>query len=49
MKSLGVSLMVNPKEFKQKIESVLSQGYKVEFLGKNFDPINKVRKNLELT
>ncbi len=39
MKSLGASFMVNPKEFKQKIGSVLSQGYKVEFLGKNFDQI----------
>jgi len=31
--------MVNPEEFKKKIESVLSQSYKVEFLGKNFDQI----------
>lgn len=33
--------MVNPKEFKHKIESILSQDYKVEFLGKNFDQIVK--------
>ena len=31
--------MVNPEEFKKKIESVLSQSYKVEFLGKNCDQI----------
>jgi len=42
--------MVNPDEFKKKIEASISQGYKVEFLGKNFDQIatllteNKVEK-----
>ncbi len=31
--------MVNPDEFKKKIETFISQNYKVEFLGKNFDQI----------
>lgn len=31
--------MVNPSEFKHKIEESLSQDYKVEFLGKNFEQI----------
>jgi|SRR3989338_252922 len=31
--------MVNPVEFKQRIETFLSQEYKVEFLGNNFDQI----------
>lgn len=31
--------MVNPDEFKKRIESGISQNYKVEFLGKNFDLI----------
>lgn len=31
--------MVNPSEFKQRIEESLSQDYKVEFLGKNFEQI----------
>ena len=29
--------MVNPAEFKKKIEQIVSQNYKIEFLGKNFD------------
>ncbi len=29
--------MVNPAEFKKKIEQIVSQEYKIEFLGKNFD------------
>lgn len=31
--------MVNPDEFKRKIETIISQDYTVEFLGKNFDQI----------
>ncbi|MFA6460915.1 MAG: hypothetical protein WCV90_01500 [Candidatus Woesearchaeota archaeon] len=31
--------MVNSKEFKDKIETSISQEYKVEFLGNNFDQI----------
>lgn len=31
--------MVNPEEFKNKIGEIVSQEYKVEFLGKNFDQI----------
>ena len=31
--------MVNPEDFKNKIELLISQDYKVEFLGKNFDQI----------
>ncbi|MBI4159511.1 hypothetical protein HY500_04630 [Candidatus Woesearchaeota archaeon] len=31
--------MVNPDDFKNKIEQSISQDYKVEFLGKNFDQI----------
>ena len=31
--------MVNPNEFKKRIEASISQGYKVEFLGKNFEHI----------
>ena len=31
--------MVNPNEFKKKIGESISQDYKVEFLGKNFDQI----------
>lgn len=31
--------MVNPYEFRKKIEEGVSQDYKVEFLGKNFDQI----------
>lgn len=31
--------MVNSDEFKNKIEQLISQAYKVEFLGKNFDQI----------
>src|SRR3989338_6990282 len=31
--------MVNPQEFKKKIETIVAQEYKVEFLGKNFDQI----------
>ena len=34
--------MVNPDEFKHKIESALSQEYEIEFLGKNFDQIVKL-------
>ncbi len=29
--------MVNPQEFKTKIEELISQEYKIEFLGNNFD------------
>lgn len=32
-------LMVNPIEFKKRIEASLSQDYKVEFLGNNFNQI----------
>lgn len=31
--------MVNADDFKQKIEQILSQQYKVEFLGKNFEQV----------
>ncbi|MBU0962469.1 MAG: hypothetical protein KKD48_01040 [Nanoarchaeota archaeon] len=31
--------MVNPEEFKKRIEVFIAQKYKVEFLGKNFDQI----------
>lgn len=31
--------MVNPDEFKRRIETSISQDYKIEFLGKNFDQI----------
>lgn len=31
--------MVNSDEFKKRIEESISQDYKVEFLGKNFDQI----------
>jgi len=31
--------MVNPEEFRKKIELFLSQQYEVEFLGKNFDHV----------
>jgi len=31
--------MVNPNEFKKKIEANISQDYKVEFLGKNFEQV----------
>ena len=31
--------MVNPQEFKKKVESIIAQKYRVEFLGKNFDQI----------
>ncbi|MCF7872142.1 hypothetical protein K9L97_03845 [Candidatus Woesearchaeota archaeon] len=33
--------MVNPNTFKRKIESILTQNYKIEFLGTNFDKIVK--------
>lgn len=39
MKSPEIEPMVNPSEFKQKIEEIISQDYKVEFLGKNFNQI----------
>lgn len=29
--------MVNPEEFKKKVESLIFQDYKIEFLGKNFN------------
>lgn len=31
--------MVDPEDFKNKVEQLLSQDYKVEFLGKNFNQI----------
>ena len=31
--------MADSKKFKQNIEELISQDYKVEFLGKNFDKI----------
>ena len=31
--------MVNPDEFRKKVEAIVAQEYKVEFLGKNFDQI----------
>lgn len=31
--------MVKPEEFKQKIEELISQEYKIEYLGNNFDQI----------
>ena len=31
--------MVNPQEFKKKVETIIAQEFKVEFLGKNFDQI----------
>ena len=31
--------MVNPNLFKREIEEIISQEYKIEFLGKNFDKI----------
>lgn len=31
--------MVNPEGFRNKIEQLVSQDYKIEFLGKNFDEI----------
>jgi len=31
--------MVNPNEFREKIGQLISQNYKAEFLGKNFDQI----------
>lgn len=31
--------MVEPQDFKQKVEQLISQDYKVEFLGKNFNHI----------
>ena len=31
--------MVNPEEFRKRIEGSISQEYKIEFLGKNFDQI----------
>lgn len=31
--------MVNPEEFKKKVEAFIAQQYKVEFLGNNFDKI----------
>ncbi|HLC47079.1 MAG TPA: hypothetical protein VJI75_05085 [Candidatus Nanoarchaeia archaeon] len=31
--------MVNPEDFRKKLEISISQDYKVEFLGKNFDQI----------
>ena len=31
--------MVNPEEFKNKIKVILSQDYKIEFLGQNFEQI----------
>lgn len=31
--------MVNPDEFRKRIEELISQDYKVEFLGKNFEQI----------
>ncbi len=34
--------MAKPKEFKQRIEALLSQEYAVEFLGKNFAPVVKL-------
>src|SRR3989344_6147701 len=34
--------MVDPQEFKKKIEVIIAQEYKVEFLGKNFDQIVKL-------
>ncbi|MBS3140244.1 hypothetical protein J4479_04540 [Candidatus Woesearchaeota archaeon] len=41
--------MVNPKEFKKKIEVSISQDYKVEFLGKNFDQIANLVKLKKFT
>ena len=37
----GVGNMVDSEEFKNKIESIISQDYKVEYLGKDFDQIVK--------
>lgn len=31
--------MVSPDDFKQRIEQIISQKYKIEFLGKNFEQI----------
>ncbi|MBU2560947.1 MAG: hypothetical protein KKD17_01525 [Nanoarchaeota archaeon] len=31
--------MVEPREFRKRIQEIVSQDYKVEFLGKNFDQI----------
>lgn len=31
--------MVDPQEFKKKVENIIAQNYKVEFLGKNFEQI----------
>ena len=31
--------MVDPEEFKKRIQANISQDYKVEFLGKNFEQI----------
>lgn len=31
--------MVDPQDFKQKVENIVAQNYKVEFLGKNFEQI----------
>ena len=31
--------MVDPQEFRKKVETIVAQDYKVEFLGKNFDQI----------
>ncbi|MEK6969285.1 MAG: hypothetical protein AABW48_02560 [Nanoarchaeota archaeon] len=42
MKQFEALPMVNPDEFKHKIESALSQEYEIEFLGKNFDQIVKL-------
>ena len=42
----GVGNMVDSEEFKNKIESIISQDYKVEYLGKDFD---QIVKNYNLT
>lgn len=34
--------MVNPSLFKKKVENIVAQDYKVEFLGKNFEQIVKL-------
>src|SRR3989344_874418 len=34
--------MVNPNEFKQKIEKIISQKYRIEFLGDKFNDIVKL-------
>ncbi len=34
--------MVEPQEFKDKIRGIISQEYRLEFLGRNFDQITKM-------